>query len=141
MRTYKVTTPVAGYTGEVGGVHFVKGEATVQAAAPLGPVGYDETLTRGQLAERDAVTGDPNHRALAYFRQAGYTVEDVTPDADQAGEADAEAETPAGPVVPARSASTDVWRAYAKQAGMPPEQADGMSRDQLVEHYTKEGLL
>lgn len=47
MTAYRVTTPVASYTGEVGGCHFVKG--VYEGDVPDGP--------------------------LAYFTGAGYTVE------------------------------------------------------------------
>ena len=142
MRTYKVTTPTAGYNGEVGGVYFVNGAAVVEAPAPLAPLPYsddeDGQLTRRQLTEREEIGQHPGYRAMSYFRQAGYGVEDITPDTEAAPD-DADADST--PIVPSKSASTEVWRAFAKQAGMPVEQADSLTRDQLVEHYTKEGLL
>lgn len=45
---------------------------------------------------------------------------------------------PEGVEVPARSASTEAWRDYAVAAGMPQDEADQMSRDQLVAHYKSE---
>lgn len=40
--------------------------------------------------------------------------------------------------VPARNASTDVWRDYATSNGLSSEEADAMSRDDLVAHFTSE---
>lgn len=82
MRTYKVTTPAKDFTGEVGGVHFIHGSATVEAPAPLPPIPYSDeaTFTRAQLAAREEIGQHPGYRAMAYFRQAGYVVEDVTPE-------------------------------------------------------------
>lgn len=137
MRTYRVTTPTAEYTGEIGGIHFVRGVAVVDAPAPLSSMrslADDETFTRAQLAEREEIGQHAGYRAMAYFRQAGYLIEDITPDAGPVPETET-------PVPPAKNASKDEWRAYAKAAGMPAEQADGLTRDQLVEHYTKEGVL
>jgi hypothetical protein len=54
MATYKVTTPVGGWSGDVGGVHFADGVALI-----------------------DDETGAP---ALAYCRSAGYVVEASGPD-------------------------------------------------------------
>lgn len=134
MRTYRVTTPVPGHTGEVGGVFFVKGEAVVEAPAPLDPLGY-EPLPHADRLARDAVEQHDGYRALAYFRQAGYHVEDVTPDA----EAEAEADEPTGDVPPpARNASTEEWRAYMVGSGrLSADDANQLGRDQLVERYEK----
>lgn len=60
MARFKITTPVANYTGDRAGVHFVKGVAEVDS----------ET----QLA------------ALRYFRSAGYGVEPVGDSAAEGGE-------------------------------------------------------
>lgn len=49
MATFKVSTPVEGFTGEVGGVHFAAGHAEVD--------------------------DEQNAAALSYFRAAGYHVE------------------------------------------------------------------
>lgn len=142
MRTYRVHTPAPDFTGEVGGVHFVKGIAVVEAPAPLPSMrslADGETFTRSQLAERDEIGQHPGYRAMAYFRGAGYRIEDITPDDEPV---DDEPGEPASlPPVPARNASTDEWRAFAMAMGMPVDQASTSTRDQLVEHYTKEGLL
>lgn len=76
---YKITTPVPDYSGEIAGIHFAKGVALVEAPAPLGRLDAgDRPLTREQLAERSAIAQDPAYRALAYFRAAGYVVEEAT---------------------------------------------------------------
>lgn len=41
-------------------------------------------------------------------------------------------------LMPARNASTDEWRAFGLERGLSSEQADDMSRDDLVAHFTKE---
>lgn len=65
MTTFRVTAPVAGYTGDVGTITFAKGRAFV--------------------------TDDDNAGALTYFRNQGYLVEDVAdlPAAESGGAADA----------------------------------------------------
>jgi hypothetical protein len=45
---------------------------------------------------------------------------------------------PEGVEVPASNASTEAWRTYAVAAGMSQDEADQMSRDQLVAHYKSE---
>jgi hypothetical protein len=101
---FLVTTPIAGYTGEVGKVHFADGVALID----------DET---------DAAT-------LAYCRGAGYTVE--APD-----EPEAKADEPDEAELPKKSASTEVWRAWAAEhGGMEADEAATLSRDQLVERFT-----
>lgn len=105
---YRVTTPVAGYSGSVGSVQFVNGTANVD---------------------------DATHAAeLAYCRARGYDVAALAPDDEQQPhEADREhLEVEA----PKRSASTDTWRTYAvEHGGMTVEQAADLSRDQLADHY------
>lgn len=103
MATVKVSTPVPGYSGSVGGVAFAGGVAVVDEDAFAAEVGY--------------------------FRRTGYTVEDVVASPEPDGEPGE---------MPKKSASTEAWRAYAVEHGMPQEEADGLSRDQLVELYTKE---
>ncbi|MEY9837439.1 hypothetical protein [Streptacidiphilus sp. EB103A] len=51
MTTFRVTTPVPGFTGDVGAISFVKGHAFV--------------------------SDDDNDAALIYFRGQGYLVEDI----------------------------------------------------------------
>jgi hypothetical protein len=144
MRTYKVTAPVAGFSGEVGGVHFIRGEATVEAAAPLERLPYSDEPdqpSRAELAERDEIAQDPNYRALAYFRQAGYTVEDVTGDADPEPDGPSGISRPEDPPPPAANASTEEWRAWFVATGRLTEtEAGKLSRNDLVAAYTKEGV-
>jgi hypothetical protein len=132
-----VRTPVPGHTGAVGKVHFADGEAKVSDDA----------------AE------------LAYFRSAGYEVTDFEEAVKVAEESDdpTEAEhldelgTQGGTdqgddpqvvrdvdddgveeVLPRRNASAEEWRRFAVEHGMSQADADNMSRDELVEHFTKE---
>lgn len=39
---------------------------------------------------------------------------------------------------PAANASTEMWRAYGLAHGLPPEQVNEMTRDQLVDHFKSE---
>lgn len=129
-----VRTPVPGWTGDVGRVHFVDGVAKV----------------------------DDNAQELAYFRSAGYGVDDFDEAVDAAVEADDEDKTEelidlnaqggtADPdplvvkevkdgeqlVLPRKSASAETWRKFAvNSGGLSEEQAAGMTRDELVDHFT-----
>lgn len=60
MATYQVTTPVAGFSGAVGNVHFAEGAATVD---------------------------DATHGAeLNYFRAQGYGVEEIGQESGESAE-------------------------------------------------------
>jgi hypothetical protein len=112
MALVKVSTPVPGYSGSVGGVHFADGHALV----------------------------DPNERAaeMAYFHARGYAVEEVVDDEEPAadvGSAEEPAE-PNGTPMPARNASTQAWQAWAvEHGGLSEEDAAANTRDQLVELF------
>lgn len=75
------------------------------------------------------VDGDVHGSELSYFRNSGYTVTAAVPH---------EPAEPATSAVPKKGASVTAWREYAISAGMPEEEANAMSRDQLAEHFTKE---
>lgn len=111
MARVEITTPVPGHTGALGGITFVNGRAVVNA---------------------DAFPAE-----VAYCRARDYTVVELDAPADDLPAADVDGD---GAVddLPKRSASTEVWRTFAVEHGMPAEQADALTRDQLVEHYTKE---
>lgn len=65
---------------------------------------------------------------VAYCRARGYTVTDLAPAGEEpSGE---------GAELPKKSASTDVWRAYAVEHGMTADEANALSRDQLAERFT-----
>jgi hypothetical protein len=132
-----VRTPVPGVNDTVGQVTFVDGVAKV----------------------------DDNATELAYFRSAGYGIDDF----DEALEAaKANDEDPAAAddldelnaqsgkqdedplivrdvdgdgvdeVLPRKSASTDTWRAFAVDHGMHEDDAKAMTRDELVAHFTED---
>ena len=114
---YKITTPTPGYTGEVAGVAFAKGIATI-----------DDSDER-------------QRRALAYFRRKAYVVEAV--DVDEAPAAPAvepTTETPAPPAErPNRGDSKVTWITYvtsdaAGDKRLDPAEAEAKTRDQLAEH-------
>jgi hypothetical protein len=132
--TKLVRTPVPDWSGDVGHVHFEKGMAKVSDDA----------------AE------------LAYFTSAGYIIDDfdealeAAPQEDQpaiedldvqGGTNNPDAEAPVvkdvdgdgtDEVLPRRNASAEEWRTFAENHGLTKDEAAGMSRDELVEHFTKE---
>jgi len=107
MATHRISTPAPGHTGQVGGVMFQDGHADIDAAE--------------------------NAAEMAYFRSAGYGVEEI---------GDVEAPAPVAVVeqgeLPRKSASAAAWREYAVANGMDKDEADGLSRDELVARYSKE---
>lgn len=133
-----VRTPVPGVNDTVGQVTFVDGAAKVADDAT----------------------------ELAYFRSAGYQIDDFD-DALEAAEANED--DPAGAddlkelgtqqgqqdddplvvedvngdgveeVLPRKSASTETWRQFAVEyGGMHEDDAKAMTRDELVAHFTKD---
>lgn len=105
MATHRITTPQPGHNGDVGQVTFVDGVAEIDEAA--------------------------NPGELAYFRGAGYGVEELEPERDVDGDG-----TPDR--LPRRNASEAAWRAFAVEHGMDQEEADSLGRDELVARYSKE---
>lgn len=107
MGTVRVTTPVPDYSGSVGGVVFVKGEALV----------------------------DEDAQEMTYLRTAGYIIGE--PDVDGSDESDVDDDSGEEPEpMPARNASTDAWRTWAVEfGGMSAEEAGDLSRDALVERF------
>lgn len=79
----------------------------------------------------DGVGECPDGPALRYFRAQGYGVEPVAELAEP---------EPAEPADsrPARNASTEAWRAYATEHGLTADDANELTRDQLVELFTTE---
>ncbi len=112
----KVTTPVDDHNGAVGNVLITQG------------VGYADTETHA--AE------------LAYCRANGYTITEVGDPVDEvegsdegetAGEAD---ESGVEDQMPRRNGSAEAWRAYAVAHGVDADEAEQLTRDQLVERFT-----
>ena len=68
---------------------------------------------------------------LNYFRGAGYLVEELEPDRDVDGDGVADK-------LPRKNASEATWREFAVAHGMAQEDADAMTRDELVAHFSKE---
>lgn len=102
---YRISTPVADFTGVVANCAFGQGK-------------YEGEVEPGPLH---------------YFQGAGYTVEvlDETP-------VETAAEDTADPL-PGKAASKGDWVTAAVARGMSTEDAEKLTRDQLVEHLTKEG--
>lgn len=78
----------------------------------------------------DGRTETDHEGVVAYCRRHGYKVEPIKE--PQANSSPSEAPEPARPV---RSASKGAWVAYAVSRGMPRDEAEAMTRDQLATHY------
>lgn len=102
MTTYKIQAPNRAYTGTVGDVAFAKGDALVD--------------------------DEKNPAELAYFRGAGYVVDEVVPAEPEVGDDDNDPATP-----PPGNASEDAWRAHCLAIGATEEQVKDLKRDQLKE--------
>lgn len=121
MTRVRITTPVPDHNGAVGNVTITQG------------VGFADT--EAHVAE------------IAYCRANGYTVEDAEAvelrqtredlgfTAVDIAEMEAEDQTPEVPM-PRRNGSVEAWRAYAVSRLMPAEEAESLTRDQLVERFT-----
>lgn len=104
MTKFRITAPVADFTGLSADVNFTNG-----------------------VAEIDAPVDDPQHadaRRVAYFTAAGYRVEPVV-------EADVVEDGP-GPL-PAKSASKADWVAAAVARGIDQADADKATKEQLID--------
>lgn len=113
MTQYKITAPVALFSGEVAGVVFSQGQAL---------------LTVNQDAERaDGATNLPQpNRALAYFERKGYKVEEVKSAED--------AKLDSAPVARGTRASRAVDPAGVPGSGMqaPPPAPTPVPSDELA---------
>lgn len=79
-------------------------------------------------------TIDGQRRALQYFRQAGYTVEEPPAEPDPIDE------EPPAPVTPGRGMSKAHWVTYATEHApdgqrLTIDAAEALTRDQLAEKY------
>jgi hypothetical protein len=133
--TKLVRTPVPDWSGDVGNIHFERGMAKVA----------------------------DNAAELAYFRSAGYQIDDFDDALDAApaenqpaiedldvqggSPTDEDNEVPVvkdvdgdgtEEVLPRKNASAEEWRRFAEDHGFSKDEAAAMSRDELVEHFTKE---
>jgi hypothetical protein len=115
MTKFRITTPLAGFTGVSAGVNFTNGVAEIDAP--------------GDAQHEDA-------RRVAYFTAAGYGVEEI---ADEPSEEDV-VEEPPTVTPPAKSASKADWLVYAvDHRGADPVEADKLTRDQLAAQYGPKG--
>lgn len=112
MTRYRITTPVEGFTGTVGGLDFSKG--AYEGDVPAGPLGY--------------------------FEQAGYGVEEIDADPVEADKPVDPPEPPVV-APPAKSAKKEDWVKFAvEHRQADPVEADKLTRDELVAAYgTQEG--
>lgn len=116
MARVKISTPVTDHSGVVGNVYITDG------------VAYADTV---------------QHAAeIAYCRANGYTVEDLdAPEAVELEEVETDDEAeddeqPGDDRLPRRNGSAEAWRAYAVTHGMTADEAEALTRDQLVERFT-----
>lgn len=83
---------------------------------------------------RGVTDDNPPLRVINYFLRRGYGVEPVevaaAPAADEPVDSDP---------MPRKSASKVDWQAYAIAHGVPAEEAESLTRDQLAERFATEG--
>ncbi|RKT85605.1 hypothetical protein SAMN05421805_12792 [Saccharopolyspora antimicrobica] len=93
----------------------------------IAPTNYTGTVVGVALIDGRGETTDP--AALAYFRRHGYTIgDDQALDEHQAQDApDIER--------PSRTARKSDWVAYAIARGMPQDDAESLTRDDLARLY------
>jgi hypothetical protein len=107
---HRVETPEPGHSGLVGGIYFQDGVAVV-----------DDTT---------------HANALGYMRGAGYRVHEV---AHEVAAPEVEPEPSAldgsDTAKPKKAAPVGEWRAYATTQGMSVEDADALTKNQLVERF------
>ena len=112
---YVITTPEPRWTGEVAGVAFAFG--------------------------RGVTDDNPPPRVINYFLRRGYGVEPVKAAPSPAAEVSAPAAD--GPAdrdpMPRKSASKADWQTYAIAHGVPADEAESLTRDQLAERFATEG--
>lgn len=93
--------------------------------------GFSGDIAGVVFRDGTAVAEDGRHKAaLAYFRRRGYTVEPESAPEPVTEQVDEK---------PKKSASKAAWAAYAVAHGMSAEEADELTRDQLVERFSDEG--
>src|SRR4051812_18243654 len=117
MTKFRITAPVADFTGLSAGVNFTHG-----------------------VAEGDAPGDDVQHRdtrRLAYFRGAGYGVEEI----DHSTDTQEDLESVEPPAFPGKSASKVDLVAYvlATNPKLDRAEVDKLTRDQLAAQYGPKG--
>jgi hypothetical protein len=122
-RYFEIRAPRADFTGKIGPVSFADGKARVQ---------FDDTRDDNGMSTADEHQISPG-RSMVLFarRKLGYTVIEL----DEHGKPVGEVADVDKPAPPARSASTDTWRAYAVALGMTKDAADALGRDELAERF------
>lgn len=110
---------------------------TVRAPQPVTEVVCGVPFVEGVARVDPSI--DAQRRALLYFTQAGYSIDDpAEPNEDQAAVVPVE---PVAVPMPSRAGSKADWVAYATQEApidgekLTAERAEAMTRDQLVEKY------
>jgi hypothetical protein len=124
----KITTPVEDHNGAVGNVLITQG------------VGYADTETHAAELVYCRANGytiteieAPEVVSLRHTREdLGFTAEQIAEmEAEDKDDQDADGDKP-----PRRNGSAEAWRAYAIEHGLSAEEAEALTRDQLVERFT-----
>lgn len=111
MTRVRITTPVEDHNGAVGNVFITQGVAFAD--------------TEVHAAE------------IAYCRANGYTITELeaSPPAVEPDD-DLDDDEPAADKTPRRNGAVQAWRDYAVAHGMTADEAESLTRDQLVERFT-----
>jgi hypothetical protein len=106
-----VLTPVPGVNDDVGRVHFSNGVAEI-----------DDTVHAAELN---------------YMRNAGYIIREPDETAEEPAVDDPQPAAEAGDK-PKKTAPVAEWRAYAVTQGLSVEEADALTKNQLVERFASD---
>lgn len=122
MSRFLVQTPEPDHTGLVGNVYFQGGVAEVDDVVHAAELGYMRAA--GYHIQAVGSAG-----ADEMIEAAGLAVDEPAPDEPIAGATGPEV------VKPKKAAAVGDWRAYAQSQGMSAEDADAMTKNQLVERF------
>jgi hypothetical protein len=117
----RITTPVPDHTGIVGNVWITDGVGFADSETHASEIAYCRA-NGYTIEELEAVELRQERHDL------GYSAADVAEmEAEDAEDADK---------LPRRNGSVQAWRDYAIAHGLPADEAEALTRDQLVERFT-----
>ena len=129
MTRVRITTPVEDHNGAVGKVFITQGVGFADTEVHAAEIAYCR-------ANGYAIT-ELEPAPVTSLRQTrhdlGFTPEQIAE--MEAEDAEERAETDGGKP-PRRNGSVQAWRDYATAHGMSAEEAESLTRDQLVERFT-----